>query len=312
MKLTLYIGCLFLIGLTISCEDYKTKLEEEQKRQQLLGDQLFTLEEEEKLIKGEYADAMETLNAIDQTLTEMAARNQEMDQLIQQKELVKGTTQEQAIMIKLQSLKNANIEADKKARQLRAKAKAFKVENAQLKKMIAQLETRFTEVETEVTKVQTTIANMQVALNGLEAEVASTDTKLADAYADLKIKTSKLERTNEELQQSLTDLQNKNAFIEDDASAYIACGSKQVLRKNKILRLLSAKTLTLEYQTKVKEVGTKFDYFNNTEIDCGDGEIQFLLPNRDPNSYKVEGALVSILDKKTFWATAKTVVLVKK
>ncbi|WMX13679.1 MULTISPECIES: hypothetical protein [unclassified Aureispira] len=312
MRLTLYIGFLFFTILATSCEDYQSKLAEAQKEQQLLNQQLGTLEQEERLIKGEYADAMETLSAIDQTLREMAQRNEEMDKLIQQKELAKGTTKEQAIMVRLQSLKNANIEADKKARRLRTKARAFKVENAQLKKMIAQLETRFTEVEAEVNKTQTTIGNMQVALNKLETEVAATESKLASAYADLKIKTVNLERTNEELEATLSDLQSKNAFIEEDANAYIACGNKKILRRNNILRLLSAKTLTLEYQSQVKKLGTQFDYFNNLEIDCGSGEIQYLLPTRDPNSYKIENGIVTILDKKTFWATSKTVVLVKK
>ncbi|MBL4648970.1 MAG: hypothetical protein JKY03_04510 [Aureispira sp.] len=312
MRLTIYIGLLFIATLTTSCEDYQAKLEEAQKEQQLLNEQLGTLEQEESLIKGEYADAMETLSEIDQTLREMAQRSQEMDKLIQQKELAKGTTKEQAIMVRLQSLKNANIEADKKARRLRTKVKAFKVENLQLKKMIAQLETRFIEVEVEVNKVQTTLGNMQISLNKLEAEVSVTDTKLSSTYADLKVKTSRLERTNTVLETTLSDLQSKNAFIEEDANAYIACGNKQVLRRNKMLRLLSAKTLTSEYQSQVKALGTKFDYFNNLEIDCGNGEIQYVLPVRDPNSYKIENEVVTILDKKTFWATSKTVVLVKK
>lgn len=312
MRLTIYIGLLFLATLTTSCEDYQAKLDEAQKEQQLLNLQLETLEQEDRLIKGEYADAMETLSEIEQTLGEMAQRNQEMDKLIQQKELAKGTTKEQAIMVRLQSLKNANIEADKKARRLRTKVKAFKVENLQLKKMIAQLETRFVEVEMEVNKVQTTIGNMQISLNQLESEVSATETELSSAYADLKVKTSKLERTNTELETTLSDLQSKNAFIEEDANAYIVCGNKQILRKNKMLRLLSAQTLTAEYQSQVKSLGTKFDYFNNLQIDCGDGEIQYLLPARDPNSYKIENEVVTILDKKTFWATSKTVVLVKK
>lgn len=312
MRLTLYIGFLFITILTVSCEDYQSKLAEAQKEQQLLDEQIGTLEQEERLIKGEYADAMETLSAIDQTLSEMAERNEEMDKLIQQKELAKGTSKEQAIMVRLQSLKNANIEADKKARRLRTKVRAFKVENAQLKKMIAQLESRFTEVEAEVNTVQTAIGNMQLALTKLETEVSATETKLTSAYADLKVKTAKLERTNEELETTLSDLQSKNAFIQEDANAYIACGTKQILRRNKILRLLSAKTLTLEYQAQVKSVGSEFDYFNNLEIDCGSGEIQYVLPNRDPNSYSLEGATLKILDKKTFWATSKTVVLVKK
>jgi chromosome segregation ATPase len=303
---------LFIAVLTTSCENYQAKLENAQQEQQLLNQQLETLEQEERLIKGEYADAMETLSEIDQTLGEMAQRNKEMDKLIQQKELAKGTTNEQAIMVRLQSLKNANIEADKKARRLRTKVKAFKVENLQLKKMIAQLETKFVEVENEVNKVQTTIGNMQISLNKLETEVSVTDSKLASAYADLKVQTSRLERTNTELETTLSDLQSKNAFIEEDANAYIACGSKKILRRNKILRLLSAQTLTAEYQGQVKAVGTKFDYFNNLEIDCGSGEIQYILPTRDPNSYKIEKEVVKILDKKTFWATSKTVVLVKK
>ena len=312
MRLTIYLGLLFLVFLTTSCEDYQAKLEEAQKEQQLLNEQLGTLEEEESLIKGEYADAMAILSEIDQTLNEMALRNKEMDKLIQEKELAKGTTKEQAIMVRLQSLKNANIEADKTARKLRTKVKSFKVENLQLKKMIAQLEGRFMEVEVEVNKVQTTIGNMQLSLSELESEVSVADSKLTSAYADLKVQTSKLERTNTELKTTLSDLQSKNAFIEEDAKAYIVCGSKQVLRKNNILRLLSAKTLTIDYQSQVKSVGMEFDYFNNLAIDCADGEIQHLLPSRDPNSYKIEDAVVQILDKKTFWATSKTVVLVKK
>ena len=312
MRVTIYIGLLFIVALTTSCEDYQTKLEEAQKEQQLLSEQLGTLEEEESLIKGEYADAMDVLSEIDQTLNDMAQRNSEMDKLIQQKELAKGTTKEQAIMVRLQSLKNANIEADKKARRLRTKVKAFKVENLQLKKMIAQLEGRFVEIEQEVNKVQTTIGNMQISLSKLESEVSVTDTKLTSAYADLKVQTDKLARTNTELKTTLSDLQRKNAFIEEDANAYVACGSKQVLRRNNMLRLLSAKTLTIDYQSQVKSLGTQFDYFNNLAIDCGSGTIEYILPPRDPNSYKIEGEVVRILDKKTFWATSKTVVLVKK
>lgn len=312
-KLTIYLAALtMVIALSSSCKSYQAELDEEQKKAQLLNEQLTTLEEEQKLINGEYADAMDALNEIDQTLNEMAARNKEMDALIQQKDLAKGTNQEQVIMAKLQSLQSANKEADQKARRLRTKLKAYKVENSQLKKMVAQLETKFIEVETEVNKVQTTIANMQIALNKLEADVSATETELSAAYADLKVQTDKLETTNKELETTLKNLQQKNEFIGDDAKAYIACGSRKVLRQNKIIRLLSAKTLTPEYQTQVKKIGSEIDFYNNDQIDCGEGEILFLLPNRDPNSYKIEGGRVTVLDQKTFWSTAKTVVLVKK
>jgi len=312
MKLPFYISALALLLLVTSCENYKAKLEEEQNRQNLLIEQLKGLEEEERLIKGEYADAMETLGQIDATLSEMAGRNKEMDKLVQQKELVQGTPQEQVVLAKLQALKQANIEADQQARRLQSKVKAFKVENEELKKMIAQMETKFVEVEAEVNKLQTTIGSMQQALTKLEGEVTVKDSELASAYGDLKVKISKLEETNKELEVTLADLESKDAFIGDDAKAYIACGVKDVLRRNKIIKALSAKTLMPGYQAQVKTVGSEMDFANNELIDCGDGTIEFVLPNRDPASYKVEGSKVTILNKKIFWATSKTVVLVKK
>lgn len=312
MKLIFYIPLLAFSLLLLSCENYKAKMEEEQNRQKLLAEQLKGLEEEERLIKGEYADAMETLGQIDATLSEIAGRNKEMDKLFQQKELSKDASEQQVIMAKLQSLKQANIEADQKARRLQSKAKAFKVENEELKKMIAQMETKFVEVEAEVNKLHTTIGNMQAALTNLENEVSIKDSELASAYGDLKVKISKLEETNAELETTLADLQSKNEFIGDDAKAYIACGTKDVLRRNKIIKALSAKTLMPGYQAQVKTVGSEMDFANNDLIDCGDGTIEFLLPARDPASYKIDGAKVSVLNKKTFWATSKTVVLVKK
>ncbi len=312
MKSTYIYGLLVLAILTTSCEDFKTKMEEEQKAQLLLQTELSSLEEEEKLIKGEYADAMETLSSIDDALSEMAANNKEMDKLIRQKELAKGTSQEQLIMAKLQSLKNANIEADKKARRLHSKAKAFNVENVELKKLVTKMEQKFTEISAEVDEAKTIIGNMQQALDGLQAEVDSTDSKLGTAYANLKVQTSKLQRTNDELEATLAELKAKNEYIESDAKAFIACGSKKELRQSKILKLLSAQTLMPDFQVKVQELGTKINYYEDDLIDCGAGEIEVLLPPRDANSYKVAGSKITILDKKTFWATSKTVVLVKK
>ena len=116
MKLFLYTGLFLAMVLLLSCENYKTKIEAEQITQQLLEEHLFLLIEEEKLIKGEYSEALETLNSIEETLLEMASRNKEMDRLFRDKELVKGTNQEQLIMAQLVSLKNANIEAKKKGK----------------------------------------------------------------------------------------------------------------------------------------------------------------------------------------------------
>jgi chromosome segregation ATPase len=312
MKLSYIYLLLLLTSLMASCENYKEKMEEEQKAQRLLSEQILGLEEEEKLIKGEYGDAMQTLSAIDQTLSEMAMRNKEMDKLIRQKDLAKGTTEEQVIMAKLVSLRDANINADTEARRLRSKAKAFKVENIELKKLIEKIDAKFVAISGEVDKFQTNIARMGLALKNLEEEVKATETDLSKAYAELKVKTSKLERNNIQLESELADLKNKNDFIAEDAIGYIVCGTKKALRQNKILRLLSAKTLTKEYQTQVKVAGSEINYFEDDLIDCGNGIIEHLLPVRNGESYKIEGGKITILDKKSFWATSKSVVLVKK
>ena len=298
--------------LTCGCEDYKTKMEEEQITQRLLKQHLLTLEEEEKLIKGEYSEALETLNSIEETLIEMASRNKEMDKLIREKELTEDTNQEQLIMAQLLSLKNANIEADKKAKRLRSKARKYRVENTELKKMVDRLDSKFSGIESELNKANTTIGNMKTSLAELETEIESTESELSTAYADLKVKTSKLERSNTELEATLADLQGKEDFIVEDAKGYIVCGSKKELRKAKILRLLSDKTLTISYQNQVKEYGTEINYYENDKIDCEAGEIKQVLPQRDVNSYKIKGGIVEITDKKSFWSTSKAVVLVKK
>jgi chromosome segregation ATPase len=312
MKLFLYTCLLMTMFLVSGCEDYKTKIKEEQITQRLLREHLLSLEEEEKLINGEYSEALETLNSIEETLIEMASRNKEMDKLIRDKELAKGTNQEQLIMAQLISLKNANIEADKKAKRLRSQARKYKVQNTELKKMTDRLETKFSGIETEVNKANTTIGNMKISLAELQKEIAATESELSSAYADLKVKTSKLQRSNTELEATISDLRGKNEFIGEDAKGYIACGTKKELRNAKILRLLSDKTLTASYQNMVREYGTEINYYEDDKIDCNNGLIKLVLPQRDKNSYKIKGFIVEITDKKSFWSTSKAVVLVKK
>ncbi len=308
----LIINILIFAALLVfsSCEDYRDRYEEARQQERLYGDKITVLEEEERLIKGEYADAIETLNAIDETLSEMAERNEEMSALIRQKELTNDESEQQAILIKLKALKDANQQSDDRVRSLRSKAKSLKIENAQLQKTIARLDDRFAILTDSVNKVRTTIVNMQLSLDQLEQEVASTETDLTSAYATLKIQTTKLERNNADLEVTIVELQNKSEFIEKDAQAYIVCGNKPTLRSNDILRLLSARRLTPEYRTKIKELGTEFDYFNKLEVGCGERNIQYILPNRNPSSYSLQGPLLVILNKDDFWATSKAVVLV--
>ncbi len=298
-----------LLGFS-SCEDYRSRYEEERQQERLYAEKISVLEEEERLIKGEYADAIETLNAIDETLSEMAERNEEMGKLMRQKNMTTDVDEQQAILIKLKALKDANQQSNDRAQELRTKARNFKIENAQLQKTIKRLDERFVALTDSVNKVQTTIVNMQLSLDNLEQEVAATETDLASAYADLKIKTSKLERNNAELEVTLVELQNKTEFIEKDAKAYVICGDKSALRQNDILRLLSARRLTPEYRSKAKELGTRFDYFNQLEVDCGDKAIQYILPNRAEDSYTIDGNRLLIKNKDSFWATSKAVVLV--
>lgn len=310
MKTAPIIGLLLTISFCSSCENYQDRYKEEQQRERLLNEQLTTLVEEERLIKGEYADAMETLTAIDQTLSEMAARNEKMTQLLQEKEASQGTSKEQEVLLKIKALKDANTADTENLERLRKKAKGLKIENGQLKKMVTQLEQRYTEVLDQVNKAQTTIASMQLSLNQLEEEVASTESALSSAYADLKVKTTRLERTNVELTTTLEDLQRKNTFIENDANAYIVCGNKPMLRKNKILRLLSSKRLTLDYRAKVKDIGNSINYAQQESISCSDKAIQYILPERDPNSYSIQGSTIIVKDRDAFWNTAKTVILI--
>jgi chromosome segregation ATPase len=240
----------------------------------------------------------------------MATRNKEMNALIRQKQLTNDEGEQQAILAKLQALKTANQQANDKVTSLRSKARAFKVENAQLKKTIEQLDARFMAVTDSVNKMQTTIVNMQGALEQLEQEVATTETDLTSTYASLKVRTGKLERANAELETTLVELQNKTDFIAEDAKAYVVCGDRAYLRKSDILRLLSAKRLTADFRKKVNELGTEFDYFNQLEVDCDDKNIQYILPSRASDSYKITGPRLKITNKDAFWATSKTVVLV--
>ncbi len=301
-----------LIGGMTSCENFQAQYEEEQKRQQLMNEMLVQLEEEERIMKGEYAETLELISEIEDSLQSIASRNKKMDELIRQKNLTDDDEQQQRIIAQLNALQKANEQTSLAANQMRSKAKAYKVENLQIKNMIAGLEQKFIEKEAELGELQTTIGNLKSSLQNIENEISSTESSLADAYADLKVKTDNLEATNTKLQTTIDDLNAKNQFIEDDANAYVTCGTPKVLRENKIITLLSMKRLTKDYQKQVKELGSQVSIFDNNEVECGDGEIVYILPERDPNSYQIEGNKIIILDKKMFWTTSKALVVVKK
>ncbi len=127
------------------------------------------------------------------------------------------------------------------------------------------------------------------------------------------MRNQELTESNVQLETTISDLKTKTDFIEEQAKAYVAGDDKRVLRRAGILSKTSMKRLSKSYLSSVQENGDEIDYFNNDQIDCGgDGVIAYVLPERDPNSYEINGSVLLIKDAKGFWATDKTVVLVKK
>lgn len=314
MKLSyiaLFIG---LLGIFFSsCNNYKEQYEALVEKN--AGDlkRLHELEEEDKLVRGEYSLAIETLNSIEDTLRSIASNEKEIQRLTQQKEFTGNLSQRQAIIAKLQALRDSNEAAKEAAKSMQRRMRSYQIENQQLKKMIAQAEARIVEKEQDLAEARDIIDDMELALAKMEGQLTEKSGQLDDAYKDLKARNEELSTTNEKLETTIADLKTKDAFIDEQARAYVACGDKKILRKAGILSKTSMKKLTKTYQQAVRQHGDEIDYFSNDQIDCGgDGEIAYVLPLRDESSYEVQGGVLIIKNPKTFWATDKTVVLVKR
>lgn len=274
---------------------------------------LNQLEEEDRLVRGDYSMAIETLNSIEDTLRSIANNEQEIQRLTQEKEFNGNLSQRQAIIAKLQALRDANETAKEAARKMQSRVRSYKIENQELKKMIAQSEKRIDDKEEDLREARVIIDDMELALAKMEGQLSEKSGQLEDAYRDLEVRKQELTESNVKLETTISDLKTKTDFIEEQAKAYVACGDKRVLRRAGILSKASMKKLSKNYLTSVQENGDEIDYFNNDQIDCGgDGTIAFVLPVRDPNSYEINGSVLLIKDTKAFWATDKTVVLVKK
>ena len=147
----------------------------------------------------------------------------------------------------------------------------------------------------------------------MESELSNTNSELGLAYLKIKEQNDFLEKTNKELEETIDALNSKNEFIGQDAQAYVVCGDRKALRKNKILSDFSVKKLNKNYHAMVKEHGSPVNFFDNDEIACsGEGAIINVLPERNLSSYKIQGDVVIVTDAKQFWATDKVVVIVKK
>ena len=313
MKKLHYLAFTFLVITFGACNNYKAEYEALVEQNTTTQKKLNVLEEEDRLIRGEYSTAIETLNSIDDTLRSISLREKEIQRLSTNAEFGGELPQRQKILAKIQMLRDANEASKNEAKKMQRRLRSYQIENQQLKKMIAQAENRIIEKEEELKDARTIIGDMEMALAKMEGQLTEKNGELDDAYKDLKEKNSELTNTNEKLTTTLADLKTKNNFIEEQARAYIACADKKILRKAGILSKMSLKKLTKDYQEKVRENGDEIDYFKNNQIDCGgDGEIVYVLPARDESSYSVDDGVLNIKDPKKFWATDKTVVLVKK
>lgn len=306
------LAFILVYGLT-GCESYQKEFEEESKKQALLKENLAELEEEAKFINGEYQDALVTLNAIEDSLRTIADRDKEIQRLLGQQKMASDIGQGDAIMAKVTALRAANINSKEEAKNLQNKARALNVENKKIQKMIAQAEERVLKLDGKLDTARTVIGDMENALGIMESQLSTTNSKLGEAYIFIKEQNAELEKTNKELEETVTELKNKNEFIGQDAQAYVVCGNRSSLRKNKILSDLSIKKLNKNYHSMVKEHGSPINFFDSDEIACsGEGEIINVLPERDLGSYKIQGDAIIITNAKDFWATDKVVVIVKK
>lgn len=313
MKLSYVALLVGLLGVFFSsCNNYQEQYDALVEKNAVDQKRLHELEEEDRLVRGEYSLAIETLNSIEDTLRTIATNEKEIQRLTQQKEFSGTLSQRQAIIAKLQVLRDENEAAKDAAKSMQRRVRSYQIENQQLKKMIAQAETRIVEKEEDLKEARFIIDDMELALAKMEGQLTEKSGQLDDAYKDLKERNETLTETNGKLATTIADLETKNDFIDEQAKAYVACGDKKTLRKASILSKGSMKKLTKGYQESVRQNGDEIDYFNNDQIDCGgDGEIVYVLPLRAESSYEIQGSVLLIKNSKAFWATDKTVVLVK-
>ena len=298
--------------LITSCNSYEDEYNKLLEENSMAMKRLHALEEEDKLVRGEYSQAIEILNSIEDTLRVIEMNEKEIQALTQQKEFSGNLSQKQAIIAKIRKLRDENEAAKDAAKSMQRRMRSYQIENQQLKKMIAQAENKIVEKEQDLAEAREIIEEMEFALAKMEGQLTERTGQLKDAYKDLEDRSTELQATNEKLETTITDLKTKSNFIDEQAKAYVACGDKKALRKANILSRTSAKKLTKEYQKNVRENGDEIDYYRNDQIDCGgDTNIERILPYRDESSYSIEGGILHIKNNKLFWATDKVVVLVK-
>ena len=128
-----FLVILLAVALGLSaCKNYKAEHDKMLEENAALQKKVNDMSSEGKLIRGEYSEAIETLNAIEDSLRAITDREKDIQKLSQNLEMSKDLSQKQAILSKLQALKNANDKAKDNAKQLQAKLNGYRVENEQL------------------------------------------------------------------------------------------------------------------------------------------------------------------------------------
>lgn len=272
-----------------------------------LEDEKIDLEEDRELLKDEYNDVIETLNEIDITLADISTRENQMENLIG--DLRGGDLQKEVILAKIETLKNANVGDQDKAKELQASLNAFETDNSSLKKIIGQYEQRIQAKDTE-------IANYTVKIREIESQLQYTESELNKQYAvvaeqkeALEVKNEKLEVTNEELEKKYRELEQKDEFIADCVKGYYIAGSKKSLKSYGVLKRKPNPQLTDNFQTKLDRE-KPFNFYKKTEIEVKRDIIK-ILPDRPDDTYNIRGNILFVKDIEEFWQT-KHVVIVHK
>lgn len=294
-----------------SCESYEDEYEEMKNKNANLQSEIQKFQEEERLIKGEYSETIEVLNAIEDTLRSIERREDRMRELTKSSEIEGSVSQRQEVLDRLTALRDFNAEATAEARRLQKKLNAFKIENRQLQGMIAKAEERLAAKDKELKEAQNVIDDMQTALNRLESQLLEKSGELATAYEKLKAERDALQRTNDKLMSSQTAVEQRDDFIEECARAYVACGSRKALRQNNIIRKLGS-GLTRDYQDEIRKLNTYINFYHNNEVSCDGGQIEEVLPERPSDTYRIEGNKLVVTDRNRFWEQDQTVVLVRE
>lgn len=309
----MYKNCLIAIFfslLSVACDSYSAEISKMKEENKKLNSKLSDLEAEDKIMKGEYSEAMSALNSIDDTLKNITEREKKIKSIKQKMESVKSSSQREKMTENLELLLKANQNARNQVQQLQNSLQKYKGENESLRRMIDQAESRVKTIDEDLKSKRNSIGNMKATLQKTEKELANSQSDLGKAYEELKEKNEKLQIANEKLEKSIADLKVKEDFIGKEAMAYVCCGTKKYLRQKEILNNTTLK-LTKNFQSSAQAVGSKINYYDSNIIDCSSGNITNILPERAPESYKIEGSKLIVRNTELFWKTDKVVVLVK-